>query len=90
MSVGETSVIIAVSSAHRRDALEVLLLLLLLKPCSLHLQTRCKASLLQACHWLIDELKAEVPIWKKEFFSDGSVWKSNASGPAQCMANSQS
>ena len=37
----------------------------------------------QACHWLIDELKAEVPIWKKEFFSDGEIWKSNASGQAQ-------
>lgn len=31
----------------------------------------------QAVHWLIDELKATVPIWKKEFFEDGSVWKEN-------------
>lgn len=50
--VGETSVIIAVSSAHRKDSLE-------------------------ACHWVIDELKARVPIWKKEFFEDGEVWKEN-------------
>jgi molybdopterin synthase catalytic subunit len=28
-------------------------------------------------HWLIDELKAVVPIWKKEFLADGSVWKEN-------------
>jgi molybdopterin synthase catalytic subunit len=28
-------------------------------------------------HWAIDELKATVPIWKKEFFADGSVWKEN-------------
>lgn len=33
---------------------------------------------LQACYWLIDELKARVPIWKKEFFEGGEVWKENA------------
>jgi molybdopterin synthase catalytic subunit len=27
-----------------------------------------------ACRWLIDTLKQRVPIWKKEFFEDGSVW----------------
>jgi molybdopterin synthase catalytic subunit len=32
---------------------------------------------LQACHWAIDELKATVPIWKKEFFEGGEVWKEN-------------
>jgi molybdopterin synthase catalytic subunit len=26
---------------------------------------------------MIDELKAVVPIWKKEFFADGSQWKEN-------------
>lgn len=52
VGVGESSVIIAVSSAHRREALE-------------------------ACHWAIDELKATVPIWKKEFFEGGEVWKEN-------------
>ena len=53
VAVGESSVIIAVSSAHRADALE-------------------------ATHWAIDELKATVPIWKKEFFEGGEVWKENA------------
>lgn len=33
---------------------------------------------LEAVHWTIDELKATVPIWKKEFYADGSVWKGNA------------
>ena len=28
----------------------------------------------EACRFLIDELKASVPIWKKEFFTDSSVW----------------
>ncbi len=35
------------------------------------------AAALQATHWAIDELKATVPVWKKEFFEDGSVWKEN-------------
>lgn len=25
----------------------------------------------EACHWIIDEVKSRVPIWKKEFFADG-------------------
>jgi len=33
---------------------------------------------LEAVHWAIDELKASVPIWKKEFFEGGEVWKENA------------
>jgi molybdopterin synthase catalytic subunit len=32
---------------------------------------------LQACHWAIDELKATVPIWKKECYEGGEVWKEN-------------
>ncbi|GBB94556.1 hypothetical protein RclHR1_02380015 [Rhizophagus clarus] len=51
--VGETSVIIAVSSVHRQE--------------SLH-----------AVEWLIDQLKEKAPIWKKEVYNDGSVWKENA------------
>lgn len=27
-----------------------------------------------ACQFLIDSLKATVPIWKKESYTDGSVW----------------
>jgi MoaE-MoaD fusion protein len=27
-----------------------------------------------ACEWLIRELKRTVPIWKKEFYADGSAW----------------
>jgi molybdopterin synthase catalytic subunit len=48
VEVGEVSVAIAVSSAHRNEAFE-------------------------ACRFLIDELKRVVPIWKREYFSDGSV-----------------
>lgn len=30
----------------------------------------------EACRYLIDTLKERVPIWKKEFFSDKTVWVS--------------
>jgi molybdopterin synthase catalytic subunit len=29
---------------------------------------------LQACQWLIDELKQRVPIWKKEITPQGDAW----------------
>jgi molybdopterin synthase catalytic subunit len=47
--VGEVSVGVAVSSAHRPEAFE-------------------------AARFMIDELKAGVPIWKKEHWADGSEW----------------
>ncbi|XP_071717188.1 molybdopterin synthase catalytic subunit-like [Rutidosis leptorrhynchoides] len=53
VSVGETSVFVAVSSVHRVDALD-------------------------ACKFVIDEIKASVPIWKKEVYSNGEVWKENS------------
>ena len=53
--VGEASVIIAASSAHRLDAI-------------------------QGMHYCIDELKRRVPIFKKEVYEDGSVWKANCEG----------
>ena len=33
-----------------------------------------RAAAFEACRFLIDELKATVPIWKKEFYSDSSIW----------------
>ena len=30
----------------------------------------------EACEFIIDELKAKVPIWKKEVFEDGEEWVS--------------
>ncbi len=36
-----------------------------------------RASSLEAVHFAIDELKATVPIWKKEQYADGSEWKEN-------------
>jgi molybdopterin synthase catalytic subunit len=28
----------------------------------------------EACHYVIDRVKQEVPIWKKEVFTDGEAW----------------
>jgi MoaE-MoaD fusion protein len=33
-----------------------------------------RAAAFDACRWAIDTLKRIVPIWKKEYFSDGAVW----------------
>lgn len=33
-----------------------------------------RAPALQACQWLIDELKKRVPIWKKEITPSGDSW----------------
>lgn len=49
LEIGDASVAIAVSSPHRRDALE-------------------------ACAYAIERLKAVVPIWKKEVWTDGAEW----------------
>ena len=80
--VGQTSVIIAVSSAHRREALEVTARLLAALssnccPGAYVSHTVPSCCLAQACHWAIDELKAKVPIWKKECYEGGEVWKEN-------------
>ncbi|KOM26470.1 hypothetical protein LR48_Vigan272s005800 [Vigna angularis] len=37
-----------------------------------------RADALEACRFLIDEIKAKVPIWKKEVYSNGEVWKENS------------
>jgi molybdopterin synthase catalytic subunit len=40
-----------------------------------------RAAALAACSYVIDEVKARAPIWKKEFFQDGVVW---LEGPDGC------
>lgn len=56
LEIGEASVAVAVTAAHRGEAFD-------------------------ACRYLIDALKATVPIWKKEFHADGAVW---LEGPGGC------
>jgi molybdopterin synthase catalytic subunit len=34
-----------------------------------------RAEAFDACRWIVDQVKYRVPIWKKEFYSDGeSAW----------------
>lgn len=40
-----------------------------------------RAAAFEACRWLIDTLKKQVPIWKKETFVDGAVWASGEAFP---------
>ncbi|KAK9274310.1 hypothetical protein L1049_019124 [Liquidambar formosana] len=37
-----------------------------------------RADALDACKFVIDEIKASVPIWKKEVYANGEVWKENS------------
>lgn len=55
LEIGETAVLIAVSSVHRRESIEAL-------------------------HFTIDTLKQRLPIWKKEYWTDGSMWLENCCG----------
>ncbi len=35
---------------------------------------RHRPKALAACSWIIEQLKVAVPIWKREVYTDGSVW----------------
>lgn len=61
IEIGETSVLIAVSSAHRTAAFD-------------------------ACRYGIDTLKRVVPIWKKEYSSDGAVWSEGEKVPVEAFS----
>lgn len=49
MRVGDVTVVVACSAAHRAEALD-------------------------ACRWVIDEVKVRAPVWKKERGRDGERW----------------
>ncbi len=40
-----------------------------------------RAEAFEACRWLIDTLKKDVPIWKKDVFADGEVRWVKSDGP---------
>ena len=42
---------------------------------AIHVGSPHRKEAFQACEWLIDELKRQAPIWKKEVTSDGETWK---------------
>jgi molybdopterin synthase catalytic subunit len=49
LEVGETSLLITVSSGHRAESFE-------------------------GGHWLVNQIKKRVPVWKKEVWDDGEEW----------------
>jgi molybdopterin synthase catalytic subunit len=44
-----------------------------------------RAAAFDACRWIIDALKKTVPIWKKEFFSDGATWADGEPFPPELI-----
>jgi len=58
-----------ISISHRTGQLEIGDIAVIIGVCSIH-----RAEAFKACEWLIDTLKKEVPIWKNEFYTDGSAW----------------
>ena len=41
-----------------------------------------REAALAACGWGIDRLKQILPVWKKEVYADGEVWRENPPGAA--------
>jgi len=58
-----------VSLVHRLGRLEIGETSVLIVVASAH-----RGPAFEACRWIIDTLKKTIPIWKKEYFEDGSVW----------------
>jgi len=58
-----------VSIAHRLGRLEIGEISLVIAVAAPH-----RAEAFAACQYAVDRIKQDVPIWKKEFFQDGSVW----------------
>jgi molybdopterin synthase catalytic subunit len=44
-----------------------------------------RGAAFEACRWLIDTLKKQVPIWKKEQFVDGAVWADGEPFPEEIL-----
>merc|ERR1712216_867895 len=49
-----------------------------------------RAEAFEACRYIIDEVKAKVPIWKKEMYTDGSMWKANKEWQPPSLASGAS
>jgi len=66
--------VIAVAAVHRVGQLAIGDLAVIVAVACGH-----RAQAFQACHALIDELKATVPVWKEQRFTDGSTeWVGSA------------
>lgn len=60
---------IAIAIHHRTGVLEIGEI-----PVIVAVATPHREAAFEACKFCIDTLKETVPIWKKEIFTDGSVW----------------
>jgi molybdopterin synthase catalytic subunit len=68
-AAGEKWPIIKVAVCHRIGPLEIGDIAVIIGVTCVH-----RAEAFEACQWLIDTLKKEVPIWKNEYYTDGSSW----------------
>ena len=68
-----------VAMLHRVGRLDIGEISILISVASPH-----RGAAFEAGRYLIDRLKEEVPIWKKEFFEDGSAWV----GDLRCRGHS--
>ena len=62
-----------IAIAHRLGRIEIGEASLLVAAASAH-----RAAAFTACHAAVDRIKQTVPIWKKEFWEDGSHWVEGA------------
>ena len=61
--------IVRTSIAHRFGRMEIGDISLVVAVASPH-----RAEAFAACQYVVDRIKKDVPIWKKEVFQDGEVW----------------
>ncbi|SNS38675.1 molybdopterin synthase catalytic subunit [Granulicella rosea] len=73
-----------VALLHRLGRLEIGESSVLIVVASAH-----RGAAFDACRWLIDTLKKQVPIWKKETFVDGAVWADGEPFPEQIAIGAQ-
>ncbi|MFZ0430063.1 MAG: molybdenum cofactor biosynthesis protein MoaE [Acidobacteriota bacterium] len=66
----------AISIAHRLGRLEIEESSVFIAVSAAH-----RADAFEACRFLIDAIKRDVPIWKKEYFEDGEVWVEGPTAP---------
>ena len=70
-----------IALVHRLGRLEIGETSVLVGVASAH-----RGAAFDACRWLIDTLKKQVPIWKKEQFVDGAVWADGEPFPEEIVA----
>jgi MoaE-MoaD fusion protein len=73
-----------VTIVHRLGHLEIGETSVLIVVASAH-----RSHAYEASRWLIDTLKKQVPIWKKETFADGAVWADGEPFPTHLIAEAE-